>query len=131
MSTTLCQMVKGEHEWTAQEKNSMRRLFEYILKVWPNLVVCVRETQGTLILKAEERGSYNWRSIADLDMELIRLTDEGQHEAAVTKVEERLYREVMDFWPDCPLQSWKQFLTEKLERRSRQTPSGSASLQPQ
>lgn len=131
MSDTLCQMVKGEHQWTPQEKNSMRRLFEYILKVWPNLVVCVRETQGTLVHRAEERGSYNWRSIADLDLELVRLTDTGQQEAAVTKVEERLYHEVMDFWPDCPLQSWKQFLTEKSERRSPQTLSELASPQPQ
>jgi hypothetical protein len=118
MSTTLCQMVKGAHDWTTQEKNSMRRLFEHILKVWPNLVVCLRETQGTLVLKAEERGDYNWRSIADLDLELIRLSDAGQQETAITKIEERLHREVMDFWPDCPLESWRQFLTERLARHS-------------
>lgn len=118
MNDTLCQMVKGAHDWTTQEKNSMRRLFEHVLRAWPNLVVCLRETQGTLVHRAEERGGYNWRSIADLDLELIRLADAGHYDVAITKMEERLHREVMDFWPECPLQSWQQFLTEKAARQS-------------
>lgn len=118
MSTTLCQMVKAAHDWTPQEKNSMRRLFEYIIKVWPNLVACVRETQGTLVLRAEERGNYNWNLIADFDLELVRLTNAGNCETAMARVAEKLHEQVMDFWPDCPLESWQQFLTERSARRS-------------
>lgn len=118
MSTTLCQMVKGAHDWTPEEKNSMRRLFEYILKVWPNLVTCIRETQGTLVLRAEERGNYNWRSMADFDLELVRLTDAGEQEAAIVRIAEKLHAEVTDFWPDCSLESWRQFLTERSARHS-------------
>jgi len=90
MIETLCQGVKSAHDWTPEQKNSMRRLFEYALRTWPNLVVCVRETQGTLVFRAQEKGNYDWRSLADFDLELIRLADSGEQEAALNRIAEKL-----------------------------------------
>lgn len=116
--STLCQMVKGAHDWTTQEKNSMRHLFEHILKVWPNLVTCVRETQGMLILRAEERGNYNWRSIADFDLELVALADAGKFDEAAVKMAEKLKQSMDEFFPDCSYPNYVQFLTERSARHS-------------
>lgn len=116
MIETLCQGVKSAHDWTPEQKNSMRRLFEYALRTWPNLVVCVRETQGTLVFRAQEKGNYDWRSLADFDLELIRLADSGEQEAALNRIAEKLRDAVREFWPDCPLASYSLFLKQRLER---------------
>jgi hypothetical protein len=128
--STLCEAVKEAHVWTAAQKNSMRRLFEHAVRQWPNLVVCIRETQGQLVLNASERG-YNFRAIADFDLELVRLTDEGKLDEAVDQMAEKLKQSVDQFFPDCSYPNYLTFLTERLERRSPQRPSESACPQPQ
>jgi len=116
--STLCDMVKEAHHWTPEEKNKMRRLFEHIIRVWPNLMVCIRETQGQLVHNAEQRGKYNWRVIAEFDLELVRLTEAGQLDQAVSMIAEKLKSSVEEFWPDCPLPSYQDFLKQRLERQS-------------
>ena len=116
---TLCGQVKAAHDWQPEEKNSMRRLFEHALKDWPNLVHTLRETQGTLVFQAQRWGNYNWQSLVDFDLELVRLSNAGQFEEALTRTADKLKQAVEEFWPDCPLPSYHQFLTERLERQSR------------
>ena len=115
---TLCEAVKDAHTWTPEEKNSMRRLFEHAMRTWPNLVHALRETQGQLVHNAEQEG-YNFKAIADFDLELVRLTDAGQMDDAVAQTAEKLKEAVDRFWPDCPVPSYLQFLTERSARRSR------------
>jgi len=115
---TLCGQVKDAHQWKPEEKNSMRRVFEHALRVWPNLVHTLRETQGTLVFQAEQRGNYNWKSLVDFDLELVRLSDEGKFEEALTLTADKLKLAVEEFWPDCPLPSYQDFLRQRLERQS-------------
>ena len=117
MINTICEGVKSTHAWKPEEKNSMRRLFEHGLRVWPNLVHCLREAQGQLVHNAQQQG-YNWRSLAEFDLELVRLADAGQMDVALLRVAEKLKREVEALWPDCPLESYRLLLTQLPERRS-------------
>ena len=117
MINTLCEGVKSAHAWKSEEKNSMRRLFEHGLRVWPNLVHCLREAQGQLVHYAQERG-YDWRSLAEFDLELVQLADEGRLDDALLRVAEKLQREVETLWPDCPLASYRLLLTQLSERQS-------------
>lgn len=120
---TLCFQVKGVHDWTPEQKNSMRRLFEHCLKVWPSLVHCMRDAQGTLVYQATERGHYDWYSLAQFDLMLVRLTDEDRMDEAVTEMAERLNKAIDEFWPDCAIPSYGEFLKERSRRRELQTTS--------
>lgn len=120
MINTLCEAVKNAHAWKPEEKNSMRRLFEHALKVWPNLVTCLRETQGQLVYNASQR-SFNFKTIAEFDLELVKLADAGKLDEALLLTADKLIASVKEFWPDCPLESYRLLLTQRLER-----PSGSS-----
>lgn len=126
---TLCFQVKGVHDWTVEQKNSMRRLFEHCLRTWPSLVHCMRETQGTLVYQATERGGYDWYALAQFDLELVRLSDAGQIEAAVDAMADRLGRAIIEFWPDCQIDSYREFLKEHSRRRELQTTSAARPVQ--
>lgn len=121
MIFTLCNQVKALHDWTTEEKNSMRRLFEHGLRVWPSLVRCAHEAQGTLVYQATERKDYDWQVLVAFDLELVRMTDAGQMDEAVALMAEHLQRAMATYWPDCPLDSYKEFLTEYSRRRKSQT----------
>lgn len=99
----------------------MRRLFNHCLTVWPSLVHCLRETQGTLVYQATERGAYDWYGLAQFDLELVRLTDEGRLEEAISAMADKLAHAVTEFWPDCAIPSYQEFITEQLRRRESQT----------
>lgn len=120
---TLCFQVKGVHDWTPEQKNSMRRLFEHCLRTWPSLVTCMRETQGTLVFQATERGDYDWYGLAQFDLELVRLTDEGKLEEAIDKMAMKLERAIAEYWPDCTIPSYIEFVTEHSRRRESQMTS--------
>ena len=119
--TTLCFQVKGVHDWTPEQKNSMRRLFEHCMRVCPWLVHCMRDAQGTLVFQATERGSYDWYALAQFDLELVRLTDEGKLDEAVDAMIERLHDAIIEFWPECAIPSYAEFLTERSRRRELKT----------
>lgn len=112
---TLCEAVKHAHAWSADEKNTMRRLFEHILREWPNLVHCLRETQGQLVYNANHKG-FNFKQIADFDLELVGYTKEGRFDEAMKLTAEKLKSAIEQFWPDCPLPSYKLLLMEMSER---------------
>lgn len=115
MTSTLCQAVKNEHTWSAEEKNAMRRLFEHILRRWPNLVTCLRETQGQLVYNASRKG-FNFKLIADFDLHLVELTRKNNYDEAMQQTAKKLKQSVEQFWPDCPLPSYRLLLTEMAER---------------
>lgn len=121
MNTTLCQAVRDAHEWKPEEKNAMRRLFEHALKVWPNLVHCLRETQGQLVHNAEQSGYKDWRSIAEFDLELVRLTGSNLYDEALVLTADKLIAAIKQYWPDCPLPSYQRLIKERSER-----PTGSS-----
>lgn len=120
---TLCFQVKGVHDWTPEQKNSMRRLFNHCLKEWPSLVHCMRDAQGTLVFQATERGGYDWYALAAFDLELIRLTDDGKLDVAIEQMAEKLEQAIQDYWPDCAMPTYQEFLTERSRRRELQTTS--------
>lgn len=95
----------------------MRRLFEHAMRTWPNLVHALRETQGQLVQNAEQT-DFNFRNIAEFDLDMVRLTDAGQLDVALLRVSEKLKESVDRFWPDCPVPSYQQFLTERSERQT-------------
>lgn len=123
MILTLCFQVKEVHNWTTEQKNSMRKLFCYCLKEWPSLVHCLREAQGTLVYRATERSDYDWNSLAQFDLELVRLTDSDQMDVAIAKMAVKLQAAIEEYWPECQTQSYRDFLMEHSRRRESQTTS--------
>ena len=117
---TLCAQVKCVHDWTPEQKNSMRRLFEQCLREWPSLVHCMRDTQGTLVYRALECGGYDWHSLAQFDLRLVQLADDQQMDTAITEMAERLEKEIKAFWPDCNIPSYREYITERSRRRELQ-----------
>lgn len=126
---TLCAQVRHIHDWTPAQKNSMRRLFEQCLREWPSLVHCMRDTQGTLVYQAIERGGYDWYSLAQFDLKLVQLTDEHRMDEAIAELAERLDRAINEFWPDCSIPSYAEFLKERSRRRESQTTSATRPAQ--
>jgi len=110
---TLCFQVKLVHDWKPEEKNSMRRLFEHVVRNKPILVSALRECQATLVMRAQERQNYDWEALASFDMELVRMTDSGEMDAAILKMEEMLILSVNDLWPECNVPSYLQFIKER------------------
>lgn len=117
---TLCAQVKHIHDWTPEQKNSMRRVFEQCMREWPSLVHCMRDTQGTLVYRALEQGGYDWRSLAQFDLRLVQLADSNQIATAITEMADRLEKEIITFWPDCDLPSYREYVTERSRRRELQ-----------
>ncbi len=108
---TFCAQVAVVHDWKADEKNSMRRVFEHGLRVWPALVKSTHAMMGTFVLRANERG-YDWKKVSNFDLELVVLADQGKFDEAVAKLATGFKQFAEEFWPDCDLEVYKQFLTE-------------------
>ena len=123
MILTLCHQVKDVYAWTPEQKNSMRRLFNHCLKEWPSLVHCMHNAQGTLVFQATERGGYDWFALAQFDLELVRLTDTGQMDVAIEQMADKLAVAMLEYWPDCGMPTYREFLTERSRRRELQTTS--------
>lgn len=117
---TFCQRVAEVHDWTAAEKNSMRRVFEYGLKVWPSAIRCIQLCMGTLAKRAGEQG-YDWVKVSNFDLELAAMADEDKYEEALAKLTTGFYALMLELWPDCDLDQFRQFVTEYSERPSRQS----------
>lgn len=129
MIFTLCNQVKHVHDWTTEQKNSMRRLFNHCMREWPSLVICMREAQGTLVYQALERKDYDFHKLADFDLHLISLADGEQFDLAVELMAEKLEWAIKEYWPDCTLPSYQEFLTERLRRRELQMTSAAHRVQ--
>jgi hypothetical protein len=114
---TICAHVKNVHAWTQDEKDDMRRVFAYVLREWPILVAAYHHTQGTLVMRAEERSSYDWQALAAFDLELVRLHREGKDDEAMNRIAEQLKISVDDLFPDCTFPSYLQFIKERTERQ--------------
>lgn len=105
------------HAWTVEEKNQMRRVFEHGLRHWPTMVKCLHAVQGTLTIRAQ-KASYRWESIAEFDLELVRLADAQQWDRALERMAERLHLEMLRLWPECSLEIYQLFLKEHSARRA-------------
>ena len=119
---TLCEVVKTLHAWTPEEKNAMRRVLEYGLRTWPDLIHGVRELQGQLILNAENAG-VDFHGVVETDLRLVQLAKENRYEEALDTIAGHLLTSVEKLWPDCDVPRYKILLKQQAERRSKQSKS--------
>lgn len=115
---TVCSYVRHQHIFSAEERDILRRVVEYTLKNWPNLLYAVHECQGQLIENGNQRG-IDWKIFVTTDIHVIALARQNQFEAAMNLFADE-FRGLMDtLYSDCQQEHYRQFVKEYLERRTK------------
>ncbi len=123
MTDTICHEVKVVHEWTKEEKHTLRQIMEHSLRTWPAVARTYSQCQATITIRAKERGWGDWQSVADFDLDLIRRFNEGQKDEVIDRMADRVKSAMDEFYPDCTLCDYLEFVKEYSERRSPQSRS--------
>jgi hypothetical protein len=101
----ICQKVAETRPWQPHEKEALKRLVYYGLKKRPCVVRCYYEAQGTLAMHTQ---NIDWPETARIELEILELFMAGQEDAALDLMAEKLRLGIEKYWPDCPLDSYRE-----------------------